>query len=60
MGSLQWVSLFYHLLLSLSIVSLDAIALNSFLGLMRSDKERETKPPKQLEDGYCCSASEQQ
>jgi hypothetical protein len=27
MGSLQWVSLFYHLLLSLSIVSLSAIAL---------------------------------
>ncbi|OLC61249.1 MAG: hypothetical protein AUH89_02790 [Ktedonobacter sp. 13_1_40CM_4_52_4] len=27
MGSLQWVSLFYHLLLSLSIVSLGAIAL---------------------------------
>src|SRR2546428_13522363 len=27
MGSLQWVSLFYHLLLSLSIVFLGAIAL---------------------------------
>jgi hypothetical protein len=27
MGSLQWVSLFYHLLLSLSIVALGAIAL---------------------------------
>ena len=30
------------------------------IGLMRSEKEKETRPPMQREDGYCCSASEQQ
>jgi retron-type reverse transcriptase len=30
------------------------------VGLMRSEKERETRPAKQLEDACCCSASEQQ
>src|SRR6266699_7070519 len=29
-------------------------------GLMRSEKERETRPPKQLEDECCCSACEPQ
>ena len=44
MGSLQWVSLFYHLLLSLSIVSLGAIALGrSLLDVQRQMGHRTLK-----------------
>jgi hypothetical protein len=35
-------------------------SLRSRVGLMRSKKERATRPPKQLEDAYCCSACEPQ